>query len=225
MEARKVLIIGDSILKPIVLNESDRYIVSKSVNWAKIEEVLNVKIDNKSRMGATIKHGFKLLKESLEAEQYDVVIIEFGGNDCCYDWRKVAESKETHLPNTGPDEFESTLREMINIANKHGVKPILMTLPPISSSKYYDWFIKRAKLNEENVMCHINDIEVIYRHQEWYTNIVQTVSRETQTEIVDVRKEFLARKDFINLMCEDGSHPNVKGEQIIVDTFVKQFKR
>ena len=223
MGARKVLVLGDSILKPILINEENRYAISKSVNWTGLEKTLNVEIENKSKMGATIRHGLKLLNENIAMDKYFSVVIEFGGNDCSYDWAQVSQNKDVHLPKISPEEYEQTLREMISIVRQNNAKPILTTLPPISAKRYYDWFLK--ELNQENIMHHLQDVEVIYRHQEGYSNINQTVAAETQTEIVDIRKEFLLRKDFLTLICTDGSHPNAEGEQLIIEAFIKKYKQ
>lgn len=224
MNKRKVVIFGDSLLQPIFIDSENRYAVSKAVDWQFIEQKLDIKIENLSRMGATIKYGYLNLLEYLKTNN-DVfaAVIEYGGNDCDYNWKKVAfDNKTAHFPKTNINEFEDTLNIMINILKENNIKTILTTLPPISSLKYYNW-ITSTGLNKENIMMHLGDIEIISRHQESYSNVIEKTAYKQRVDIADVRQGFLLRKDYIKLMCEDGIHPNLEGEQIIVNTFLDKY--
>ena len=222
---KKILILGDSLLKPIIINDAHRYATSDHVDWANIEKTLNVQLVNKSKMGASINHGIKLMRENIAADKYDSVLIEYGGNDCDFNWKKICESKGTHLPNISPEEFEQTLREMINIANSHNVKPILMTRPPIIALRYFDWITKN-EVNVDNIMHHFNnDVEIIYRYQEYYSYLIRNIAEDTGTEVVDARPKFLLRKDLYDLICIDGIHPTALGSQVIIDAFIEKYKQ
>lgn len=224
MELKNVIILGDSLLQPILIDNTNKYAVSSAVDWHYIEQKLNIKIKNLSKMGATIKHGYLYLIDYLKANNgIHAAIIEYGGNDCDYNWPKVSiDNKVQHLPRTNVKEFENTLNIMIDILEEKGIKTILTTLPPISSPKYYDWITKKG-LNKENIMLHLGDIEAISRHQEYYSNIIEKTANIRGVDLVDLRRDFLLRKDYINLMCEDGVHPNIEGEQIIVNTFLGKY--
>lgn len=224
MNEKKVVIFGDSILRPIIISDDKKYTVSQAVDWDFIEKKLYVKIDNRSCMGATIKRGMLHLSNYLKADNnFQVAVIGYGGNDSDFCWEKVASDKTAnHLPNTVAEEFESTLNDMIDLVTENNIKPILMTLPPISSLKYYNWLINKG-LNEENLMHHLNDIEVIYRHQEYYSNLIKKIAYERGVDLVDIRQNFLSRRDYINLLCQDGIHPTAEGEQLIVQTFIERY--
>lgn len=223
MGMKKIVIFGDSLLKGVVLNE-ERYMLSKDIDWKAIEEKLGVKIDNRSRMGATVRYGYESLKKFLESgEECYAAILEFGGNDCDYNWKEVgADGTVSHPPKTIPEDFEKTLGEMVDMLIERGIKPILMTLPPISAQKYYDWFMRQG-MSEENIMKHLGDINVIYRHQEYYNNIVASIAARKCVDIVDVREKFLLKKDFLKFLCDDGIHPNAHGGQIIVQAFLDKY--
>jgi len=225
MKERKIVIFGDSILKPMVLNEQNRYAVSDKVDWNGIEKALNVKIENCSKMGATIKHGAAYLSEYLKKDNdFFAAVIAYGGNDSDYNWRQVSEDDTAvHLPNTDLGAFEVTLWQMIELLKASEITPVLLTLPPISSIKYYRWIITRNNLNEENIMKHLGDIETIARHQELYNNIILKTAYQHNIRLVDVRKEFLNSPAYISLMCDDGIHPNEAGGKLIADTFIKRF--
>ena len=158
-----------------------------------------------------------------EDNNFFAAIIAYGGNDSNYDWRQVsADGSVVHLPNTELKIFETTLKKMIKMLNENKIRPILMTLPPISSIKYYEW-IMRNKLNEENIMIHLGDIETIARHQELYNNIILKIAYQHNVDLVDIRKEFLDSSIYMSLMCDDGIHPNAMGGQVIVDKIIKRF--
>lgn len=224
MSLKKVVIFGDSVLKPVIINEQKRYSVSKDIDWEGIENALSIQILNRSRMGATIKHGLSDMQEFFAAgTDCFAAIIEYGGNDCDYYWEQVASDKtKIHPPKTSPEDFQAALYEMINIAKRNNVKPILMTLPPISAIKYYNWFASKG-LNEENLIHHLKDVEVISRHQESYNNMIAAAATRCNVEIVDVRQSFLLSKDYMSLMCEDGIHPNENGHRLIVSAFIEHF--
>ena len=223
---KKVVIFGDSILKPVVLNDNFKYVFSKEIDWENIEKELNVKLENRCRMGATIKHGVVYISEYLKTnDKFFAAVIAYGGNDTDYNWRQVSDDGASiHYPNTKLDDFEAMLNEIIDLLNEKKIRPILVTLPPISSIKYFQWIMKNG-LNEENIMRHLGDIETIARHQEMYNNVVLKIAYSRKIKLVDIRKEFLDSPIYMSLMCEDGIHPNTAGGQLIVDTFIKRFKQ
>jgi lysophospholipase L1-like esterase len=223
---KEVVIFGDSILRPIIITPENRYAVSKSIDWAKIENTLDIKIDNRSRMGATIEYGAKVLTEYLTGDALcDIALIEYGGNDSDYDWTAVAgDDTVSHPPKTTPEVFSVILNEMLDAVIAKNIKPVLMTLPPIISQRYFDWFT-RSGLDKTNIMKHLGDIETIYRHQEIYSNIIIKTAMQRSIEFVDIRDAFLHRPDFAQLLCVDGIHPNEDGEQVIVDCFLDFYRK
>lgn len=224
VKEKKVVIFGDSILKPIVINESKRFVVSDAVDWKSIENNLGVVIENRSKMGATIRHGMGYLAECLKNDKsFHAAVICYGGNDSDYNWKQVSENGNVkHLPNTSLDEFEVILNNMIDSLVENNIKVILMTLQPISSIMYYNWFMRNG-LNKENIMKHLGDIETIARHQELYNNIIIKTAYGRGIDIVDIRREFLDSPVYATMMCEDGIHPNALGEQLIADAFIRKY--
>lgn len=222
MNPRKVILFGDSILKGIVLNDNKRYEVSKSIDWQTIASKMDVDIDNRSKMGATVKHGINSLAKVLETEK-DIyaIIIEYGGNDCDFDWVNVASNKsKSYQPAVEAETYEQTLLQMINDVKANNIKPILMTLPPISATKYFNW-ITRNGISGDNVMYFLGDVHRIYRQQELYNDIIVKLSHEHNIDLVRVRTKFLLADNFEDLLCDDGIHPNEKGEQLIIDSFIE----
>lgn len=217
---RKVALFGDSLLKGIVIDEeSNRYLISNAIAWREIEHHLNIKIDNQSRMGATITYGFKKIKTYLKTHpKPDVVLIEYGGNDCDYDWVYVANNKsKNHLSKTEPKAFRKTLSELIDFLINNQIEPVLMTLPPIDPNRYYHWISKQG-LNQDNLMYFLGDVQTIYRHHELYNQIIHDVAYEKCVRLIDVRQSFLGSNNYHDLMCIDGIHLNENGHQKVIDS-------
>jgi len=223
---RNVAIFGDSILRGVILDEeSGKYRFSNHIDWESIEHNLNIKIDNNAKMGAVIGYGKKKLKNYLNAhDDVFAVLIEFGGNDCDFDWRKVANNpKYDHQPKTPLNEFKNTLIEMIDMLQEKNIKPILMNLPPIHSKLYYDW-IRRDIENGDNILEFLGDIEQITRHQSRYSNAIVEVANLKKVELVNVRNAFLSTRSYLTYICKDGIHPNQKGGKLVLDVFLNYYK-
>lgn len=60
---------------------------------------------------------------------------------------------------------------------------------------------------------------MIYRFQELYSDTVVRIAHETNTMLVDVRSSFLNKRNFSELLCEDGIHPTEQGYNLIKQTF------
>ncbi len=224
---KKLAIFGDSVLRGVIYDENkQRYAFSKAIDWKKLERTLNIEIDNHAKMGATIRDGKKRLDKYLENNpEANMVLIEFGGNDCDFDWQKVADKKsKKHEPKTTPELFKETLRMMIQQIRGKGIKPILMTLPTIDSKRYFNWITADGK-NKENILYFLGDIEHIYRFHELYNLAVVEISIEMCVELIDIRKVFLENgRNLEALICHDGIHPSPYGERLIVKDIIARYK-
>ena len=222
---KKVALFGDSILKGIVYNDN-HYTVNREINWEMIENELNVDLDNQSKMGIRAEKGKERIIKYIEKHpDLDVMVLEFGGNDSDYDWAEVAQNKsKDHNPFTLLEDFKEEMISIITLLREYGIRPILMTLPPIDPKRYYTLITSKTLDTNHNIMYFLGDVEIIYRRQELYSNAIFDIARVYNVEIVDVRKKYLESADFNNLICDDGIHPNQFGQNIIIDTFIEYFK-
>jgi len=219
---QQIQIFGDSILKEVMLDKNnEHYYIPKESSSIKIEKLLPVHIQNNSRFGCTIGRGFEQLGRAInKGLNCDIVLLGYGGNDCDYNWAEVAkEPKAQHLPNTPLDIFEKTYRKMIKELQEKSIRPLLMSLPPIDAERYFDW-ITRDGLNRESILEWLGDKQMMYRFQELYSNTVVKIAHETGCLLVDVRSRFLDKRNYKELLCEDGIHPTEKGYDIIKQAFV-----
>ena len=214
-------IYGDSIMKGVFFDSSaGKYRTLPGTMLEKFAEKHNLQIKNRSRFGCTISKGEKILEGALQKpEKRDFLLMEYGGNDCDFDWAAVAECPlGRHQPHTPPESFEKAYRGMVARVSEQGARPVAMSLPPIDAEKYFRW-ITRDGLSRDHILQWLGDIQMIYRFQELYSSMITRIAYETGCLFVDVRSAFLDKHNYKQLLCEDGIHPNEQGHQLIYDAF------
>lgn len=220
---KQLYVFGDSILRGVIWDEAaGRYRFSKALDWGRI---CAEKVRNLSKFGCTADRGAEIVKTTLAREGEDVAcaIVEYGGNDCDFDWEKVSEEPDApHTPNTELSRFRQLYTDIINTLKERGIQPILMTLPPIDASRYLSW-ITRTGLSRERILKFLGDTQTIYRYQEMYSYAVSEIARRMNCLLIDVRSAFLKRRDCASLICVDGIHPNERGQQLIVEELSRAF--
>ena len=223
MGEERLYVFGDSILRGVVWDETARrYRFSKTLDLS--EACAPIKVTNRSKFGCTIDRGISIVMDTLKrGEKMKYAIVEFGGNDCDFNWARVSEAPDIpHIPNTELARFKLLYQDAVHALMYRGVKPILMTLPPLDASRYLNWITKNG-LSKERIMQFLGDTQRIYRFQELYSNAVASVAIKMNCALVDVRSAFLSSWDFTQLMCADGIHPNAEGQKVILDEFRKVF--
>jgi lysophospholipase L1-like esterase len=149
----------------------------------------------------------------------DIVIIEYGGNDCDFNWSDIANDPEKmHQPKTTLDNFKKSLQEIVDMFKSLDITPILMNLPPLEPERYFEW-ISRG-LSRENILKWLGDVAKIYRWQEAYNSALEWVARQNSCKLINVRESFLTSYDYISNFCIDGIHPNEKGQKRILEAML-----
>lgn len=91
--------------------------------------------------------------------------MDYSGNDCAYNWKAIPENPGgSHVPNTPVETFYEIYSGIIDTLKKKNFLPILTTLPPLESQRFFDWFC--GSLNKKNILMRLGDISIIYSHQE-----------------------------------------------------------
>jgi acyl-CoA thioesterase I len=225
--SKTILVTGDSLCKGVSLNEEKkRYFFLKNSFANNLKTALDATIINTAKFGTTVKHGILKLEDRLKKHHPDIVLIEYGGNDCDFNWNEIADNPMgEHLPKTPIDDFERQLKCMIQSVSDFGATPVLMTLPPLNASSYFKWFTQGDKEKGDNVLKWLDDISKIYWWQEHYSLRVGAIARECKVPIVDARSYFLNTPDFRKYVCSDGIHPNENGHKLITSSILDCFKR
>jgi len=202
--------------------ENLRYHVNNNIEIEMIEKKHFLDIRNFSKFGCTITKGLALIEKRLKGNGpfCDAIIMNFGGNDCDFNWKAISECPDgEHFPHTPLDVFIDTYRKIIELLNEKGIRPIIATLPPLDAHRFFRWFCKG--LDMKNVLKWLGNVDAIYRWQESYSRAVEKIAAETDTLIVDLRGAFLKHRKLELFLCEDGAHPNTKGQSVITQAFLE----
>lgn len=202
-----VKIFGDSILEGVYFD--GRY--HKTKDKIKVD---NYEIDNYSRMGNTIEDGIKNIKKHLdECDENTVAILEYGGNDCNYQWDEVsATPEENHLCAVEPTDYKEKLMYAINLLKEKGTKVIIASPIPIATNKFMD-FISNG-LSYNNILKWLGDKNQLFKWQEYYAKMNEKIALMTDSLMMPLRYMFL-QDGYENLLCVDGIHPTVEGHEKI----------
>jgi acyl-CoA thioesterase I len=212
---------GDSLLQGVVLDEKQgRYSILEDNCVVALAKRAGFAVSNHSRFGCTAPKGLKALSKALEGEPgFSAAILEFGGNDCDFNWAQVAAAPQAeHLPRTPLDEFSGCYSEMIEKLKARGIAPVLVSLPPLDAERYFDW-ITRGGLSRANILQWLGDVQHIYRWHERYSLAVSALARRFACQLVDIRDAFLSQKDYRSFICADGIHPNRAGQGLMESAF------
>lgn len=226
IEPVKITIYGDSIMKGTLPDERFRYHFTIKPYLEKLEAMFPVTIRNRAVFGSCIDKGEKQLNKDLEkADIGSIALLEFGGNDCNYNWKQVAEEPQMdHLPFTTLSNFLETMEAMTSRLTQRGVKPVLMTLPPIDAAKYLK-FIGRDGTDCKNILSWLGDVTMIYRFHEMYSNAVEIFAFEHGFKLIDIRSRFLDKRNYSQLISDDGIHPSEKGYELIFSIFAEDLSQ
>jgi acyl-CoA thioesterase I len=216
------LVSGDSISRGVIFDEGQgRYSVLKDCYVALVQKKLKGIVRNASRFGNTLVRGIGRLGKDIAKDRPDIVLIEYGGNDCDFAWQEVAAHPElAHEPQTDLSLFEATLTDTIRSLKGRDIVPVLMTLPPLNADSYIKWVSRQDPLVEESIMKWLGSVTKIYWWQERYSSSIQRVAESTGTRCIDIRGAFLRQADFNALICKDGIHPNEPGHALIAKTII-----
>lgn len=221
-----VCLFGDSVSKGVVFDSVlKRYTLLRDSFVNRITKSFPVIVRNYSKFGCTVTKGMELLRRHKdELSRYDYTVLEFGGNDCDYNWKEISENPEQeHQPKTPIRLFEQQYSQLVEQVKKSGSRPVLLTLPPIDAKRYFSW-ISRG-LNAGAILKWLNDIEHIYRWHERYNLAVCRIAQESGVPLIDISSAFLEKHNYQALLCEDGIHPNESGHRLISGVIGKTIQR
>lgn len=225
-ETAKYMISGDSISKGVILDEArNKYVLLEDNYVSLLQGKLKGAVRNTARFGNTLIKGMSNLKKDVLKDKPNIVLIEYGGNDCDFNWNEIADNPDgDHSPKTDFNMFEKMLTEAIHFLKSQQITPILMSLPPLNADNYFKWVSKNNPEAEKNILKWLGSVTKIYWWQERYNSTILKVSEMTKTKYIDVRGAFLEHPDYTEFLCSDGIHPNRAGHKIICDKVLEFVK-
>ena len=224
----KVTALGDSLTKGVILTEANKYTLTENSYLDIVSRELDLQVSNYGRFGSTIDMGNAIIRrhsEDIASSEY--TFIEYGGNDCDFDWMKIADSPmEDYTPKTTLNDFKERFIKLINKVRDLGSKPVIISLPPILSTPYFSFFSRLMSEEQKvNVISWLGgSTDIISRWHESYNRALFMIAKETQTPIIDITTPFdTFRGDISSLYCADGIHPNAQGHRMIAATIINSY--
>jgi acyl-CoA thioesterase-1 len=214
---------GDSIMRGVIFDTlRGRYTFLKNSFANLFGMNTGIQVDNYAKFGCTVTTGKMIIeKHAGELPGYKYTALEFGGNDCDFDWAAVSERPDDlHLAKTPITDFEVIYSNIIDNVAASGSQPVLFSLPPLNAHRYFSWVSKG--LNAENILRWLGDEEHIYRWHEMYNLVVLKLAAVKKVPLIDIRGAFLECRNYLSLYCEDGIHPNEAGHALI-SSVIKSF--
>ena len=219
---KKVSVFGDSILKGVQYNQkSGRYVVEDNIGFDGIAERAGYSVQNFSKLGCTVTKAWNYLQRMFPKIDADLVFMDFGGNDCDFDWKAISDSPlNIHKPNTEYYDFIGTYNNMVDYILAKRRMPVLATLVPIQADEYIEYVVSENNLDRRNINKWLGgDVKRIENYQRVYSDAVKGIASRKDIPYIDIRAAFEANVDTTALMCRDGIHPNDRGQAVIHDCF------
>ena len=228
MNKTKVIALGDSLTKGVILSEAYKYTLAENSYMDIISRELGLQVVNYGRFGSTVGTGITMLERHMnEIASSEYTFIEYGGNDCDFDWKKIADCPfGDYVPNTSLEDFKTKFFELIARIRELGSIPVIVSLPPIISSTYFEFFSRNMSEQQKNSVINWlgGDTGIITRWHESYNRVLFMIAKETETPIIDITTAFdTYRGDLRALFCADGIHPNEKGHKLIASTIINSY--
>jgi len=167
---------------------------------------------NNKRSAAARKRRLKDIKEG------DTVVLEFGGDNCRYDWKSISEAPDAnHTPLMSLADFRALYEEMVSQIRALGANPILLSLPVLLPQRYFD-YVTRG-LNKANVLKWLGgDVNTLSNRHEQYNREVFKLGAELNVPVIDISTVFLDRRSLGDCYSLDGMHPNKRGYAMIAES-------
>lgn len=224
----RITALGDSLTKGVILNRENKYSLAANSYLDIVGRELDLHIINYGRFGSTIQTADAIVERHANAiSGSEYTFIEYGGNDCDFDWMKIADCPAGEFaPNTSLADFRERFLELIGKIRALGSKPVIISLPPILSAPYFSFFSRfMTEEQKANVITWLGgDTGIISRWHESYNRALFAIAQESQTPIIDVTTPFdTFRGDITSLYCADGIHPNEAGHKLIATTIINNY--
>lgn len=221
-ELRKVCGFGDSVMRGVVvdvansLHGSIKYKISDKAFVARCSKNLGIEVENFARFGSVVTQALKYVNRYIDrVKTSDYVLLEYGGNDCNYNWAEISALPDAeHLPAVPIQEFVHQYSSLIDYVRGLGGRPVLLSLPALAPEKFFKHLSKG--LNGDNILRWLNgSISNLDRWHERYNIEIFHLGVRKRVPVIDITSVFLERRNYVDYLCEDGIHPNEAGHALI----------
>lgn len=222
----KIIAFGDSIVRGVITDpfRKGRYTVSDGDFVSLCGEYLDRETLNFGKFGSTIESGETIVDRHLsQIGRGDTVLLEWGGNDCSFNWREItAKPGSVHNPLTPLSEYRSRYASIIAKLRSVGAKPVLLSLPPVYPDRFIAHIMRGMSIFKKiSLLRWMGNTDCINGWHEFYNLEVFKTGSALGVPVLDITSAFLKRCDYQSLLCADGIHPNEEGHALIADIICK----
>ena len=217
---------GDSIMRGVISEAKKgdgkpKYKISQNNFVSRCEQNLGVRILNFSCFGSTTTQGMRYVdRYGEELKGSNVAVFEYGGNDCDFDWKAVAEAPQAqHQPNVTLHRFVQQYDMLIERVKKLGIAPVILSMPVIEPDRFFETV--SLGLNRNNILQWLGGktIRISHWHERYNLELFK-FARQKKVPIVDITSPFLELPDYGDYLCADGIHPNERGHALIAEVLM-----
>ena len=228
----KLVVFGDSILKGVITipGSNKLFDVTENDSLTLAQKKLGFELDNRAIYGNITSKGLVKLQKFFEkGGEADFCIIEFGSNDCDYDWNIFKPDAElppaSEIKQKVPlAEYLDNLNQMVALCRASKVTPVMMGLIPYVCDNWFKTIIKGQ--DEAAILNFLGGTpETLGKNQLVYKNAQAEFVMKNNVQFLDPWELFAGHPE---LMCFDGIHPNEKGYAVLAEAWIKllsQVKR
>lgn len=194
----KIVCLGDSVTKAVRSGVKPDETFCVLLEQGLKKDGVAATVVNSGIGGHTAGQGLARFDKDVLAHQPTHVVIMFGLNDCWIDKGKTE-------PRVTLADYSANLKKMIATLKERKITPILMTPNPF-------FLPKKPEMN------------TLVRQ---YADAMRKLAREEKVQLIDLHS-YLAQLTLegvaLNAIYTDDCHPNPKGQALIADLLVSQFK-
>ena len=224
--AVKLCIIGDSITGGVIYRDDvGRYVKCRDSFVNLLASALGLDIHNHSRFGCTSTAALERLgRYERDIAECDYTLVMLGGNDCDFDWQRVAAAPEAEQRcNTPIGLFRETYGGLLDSIAALGGRIIAMNPIPVFGRRYFKWISRTA--DAEGVMRFLGSTDSIEHWNEMYSIAVMQEAAARGIPLLDARSAFLFRRGFDPYFSTDGIHPSPEGHRALSEYLLPQLER
>ncbi len=230
MQNTSIVVFGDSILKGVVTipESKNLFDVTENDSLSLAKKALGFEFDNRSIYGNITSKGLVKLQKYLEkGGTADFCVIEFGSNDCDYDWNIFAPGAElpafeTIPPKVPMADYLANLEAMVKLCREHKITPIIMNLIPYICDK---WFKTIVKGHDDSAILSFlgGSPDTLGKNQKRYYSALMDFVAKNNLQVIDVWNLFSNLDCPENYMCDDGIHPNEDGYKLMSELWIERL--
>lgn len=170
------------------------------------------------RIGTHVNRHNRWLDRRLKGVKAgDLVVLEYGGNYCNFDWAAISSNPEIdHLPLLKFGQFRDFYSNAIAKCQAIGARVALLTLPTLLPQRYFD--LASRNLNRDNLKQWLGgDVCSLSRWNEQYNEEILSLAAQYQVPVIDINPSFLRHHYLEDCYSDDGMHPNSVGHTVIAE--------